>query len=56
MPEQPRSERKTQNRLLATILSDKNICLMAPHHRIAKLLDLKLAMMRELLTGRTRLV
>jgi len=42
MPEQPRSERRTQNRVVAP-LSDKTRAL-------------KQAMMQELLTGRTRLV
>ena len=42
MPEQPRSERKTQNRFIA-LFTDKTRAL-------------KQAMMQELLTGRTRLV
>ena len=42
MPEQPRSERKTPNRVLEA--------------RRNKTRDLKQAMMQELLTGKTRLV
>jgi len=42
MPDQPRSERKMQNRVVALFTG--------------KTRDLKQAMMQELLTGRTRLV
>jgi hypothetical protein len=46
MPEIPRSARKTQNRVIATVLSDMD----------AALAVLKQGMMQKLLTGRIRLV
>ena len=56
MPEQPRSERKTQNRAIATVCSDMDTELAALQARRSKTQALKQAMMQELLTGRIRLV
>ena len=61
MPEVPRSERKTQNRVVA-LLTDKGRpdCLgydyLGDWHKREKTRPLKQAMMHSLLAGRTRLV
>jgi type I restriction enzyme S subunit len=54
--EQARSERKTQNRAIATVCSDMDAELSALVARRDKTRDLKQAMMQELLTGRIRLI
>ncbi len=61
MPEQPRSERKTQNRV-TTLFTDtaRPDCLGYPYlgewHKQENNRALKQAMMHSLLSGRTRLV
>lgn len=56
MPEIPRSERKTQNRVIAAVVLDMDADLAVLEQRRKKTRALKQAMMHPLLTGRTRLV
>ena len=58
MPEHPRSERKTQNRVIQLFTGPGGLgfCCLSEGNKREKTRALKQAIVQELLTGRTRLV